>query len=145
MLTATALLGSVFLGVNGFFSPETPHLVLLFCLFMGGLSRSFFFTGMNVFGYADIDEAEASQATAIASVMQQISVALGVAVAGGLLEVTTRIRGVPLDLTDFHIAWFVVAGLASLSAFSFLGLPPDDGSDVSGHRVKPLPKAEPAA
>jgi hypothetical protein len=145
MLTATSLLGCVFLGINGFFTPQTPHLLLMFCLFMGGITRSFFFTGINVFGYADVDESEASQATAIAAVTQQISVALGVAVAGGLLEITTRLRGGPLDLTDFHIAWYVVAGLAALSAFAFMRLPPDAGSDVSGHRIKPLPKTESVA
>ena len=114
----------------------------MLCLFIGGLTRSFFFTGINVFGYADVDEADASQATAIAAVTQQISVALGVAVAGGVLELTTQLRGGPLDLTDFHIAWFVVATLAVISAFSFLRLPPDAGDNVSGHRVKPLPKVE---
>jgi Na+/melibiose symporter-like transporter len=144
-LTITSAIGCVFLAVNGLFSPETNHYLLMFCLFVGGLTRSFFFTGINVFGYADVDEAEASQATAIAAVMQQISVALGVAIAGGILEATTLIRGVPLDLTSFHIAWYIVAVLAAISAFSFFRLPPDAGSNVSGHRVKPLPKAEAVA
>lgn len=142
MLTATALLGCIFLAINGFFTPGTNHYVLMACLFIGGLTRSFFFTGVNVFGYANVSEAEASQATAIASVAQQISVALGVAVAGGVLEFATQIRGGPLDLADFHVAWFVVAGLAALSAISFLRLPPDAGSDVSGHKTRPIDKAE---
>lgn len=115
------------------------------CLFIGGITRSFFFTGVNVFGYADISEADASQATAITAVTQQISVALGVAVAGGVLELSTTIRGGPLDLTDFHIAWFVVATLAAVSAFAFFRLPPDSGGNVSGHHVKPLPKVEAVA
>jgi hypothetical protein len=131
--------------VNGFFTPETNHYLLMFCLFIGGLTRSFLFTGINVFGYADVGEAEASQATAIAAVTQQISVALGVAVAGGILEAATQIQGAPLDLGDFHIAWFIVAIIAAISAFSFFRLPPDAGANVSGHQVKPLPKAEAVA
>ena len=142
ILTATSVLGCVFLGVNGFFSPETPHYVLMLSLFIGGLCRSFFFTGVNVFGYADVSEADASQATAIAAVTQQISVALGVAVAGGVLEAMTQISGQPLSLGDFHVAWFVVAGLAAISAFAFFRLPPDAGSTMSGHRAHALPKAE---
>ena len=111
----------------------------MFCLFMGGVTRSFFFTGVNVFGFADVDEKDASQATAISAVAQQVSVALGVAVAGGLLEFTSRLHGGAPTLGDFHIAWLVVAGLAAISAFFFWRLPPDAGADVSGHRPKPLP------
>ena len=145
VLATTSLLGCLFLGINGFFTPDTNHYFLMFCLFIGGVTRSFFFTGINVFGYADVGEAEASQATAIAAVTQQISVALGVAVAGGILEATTQIQGGPLNLGDFHIAWFIVALLAAISAFSFFRLPPDAGANVSGHHVKPLPKVEAVA
>ncbi len=139
MLTGMAALGTIFLAINGLFTPETPHVLLLFMLFMGGITRSFFFTGVNVFGYADVNETEASQATVISAVAQQISIALGVAAAGGLLEFTSRLHGGGPTLTDFHIAWFVVAGIAAVSALSFLRLPPDAGADVSGHSAKPLP------
>jgi MFS family permease len=139
MLTGMAVLGTVFLAINGLFTPETPHVLLLFFLFMGGITRSFFFTGVNVFGYADVHETEASQATVISAVAQQISIALGVAVAGGLLEFTSRLHGGEPTLSDFHIAWFSVAGVAAVSALFFARLPPDAGADVSGHGAKPLP------
>jgi len=142
VLAATSVLGSIFLAINGLFTPETNHYLLMFALFVGGLTRSFFFTGVNTFGYADVSEAEASQATSIYAVAQQISVALGVAVAGGILEASVQLRGAPLDLADFHIAWFIVAALAMISAVQFLRLPPDAGSNVSGHRLKPLAKEE---
>ena len=144
-LMFTSLIGCVFLAINGFFTPATNHYLLMFALFIGGLMRSFFFTGVNVFGYADLDDTQASQGTAIAAVTQQISVALGVAVAGGILEAATMIRGGPLDLADFHIAWFIVAGIAVFSTFAFMRLPPDAGANVSGHRVKPIEKAEAVA
>ena len=145
-LTACAVLGVVFLGINGLFTPETPHLLIMFCLFLGGVTRSFFFTGVNVFGYADVDETEASQATVISAVAQQISIALGVAVAGGLIEFTSRLHGGAPNLGDFHIAWFVVAGIAAISTLFFWRLPPDAGADVSGHHARPLPvKPDPIA
>ncbi|MGN6159720.1 MAG: DHA2 family efflux MFS transporter permease subunit [Devosia sp.] len=142
VLAATSLLGCLFLAANGLFTPQTNHYFLMFVLFVGGLTRSFFFTGVNTFGYADIKEADASQATSIAAVVQQISVALGVAVAGGILEAATQIRNAPLDLFDFHIAWYIVAVLALISTVQFLRLPPDAGANVSGHRVRPMQKAE---
>ena len=145
VLAVTSLIGCVFLAINGFFTPQTNHYLLMALLFVGGLTRSFFFTGVNVFGYSEISETEASQATSIAAVVQQISVALGVAVAGGILEATVQIKGAPLDLSDFHIAWFIVAAIAAFSAISFFRLPPDAGANVSGHRAQGLPKAEAVA
>ena len=53
---------------------------------------SFFFTGVNALGFADVDEHEASQATAINAVSQQLSIALGVAVAGGVLELSSSLH-----------------------------------------------------
>jgi hypothetical protein len=141
-LLATALVGCLMLAVNGFFTPETPHIFLYGALILGGLVRSTFFTGINALGYADIEEHEASQATAITAVSQQLSIAFGVALAGGVLELSSSINGTELSLGDFHLAWFIVAGVAALSALPFLRMPPDAGSAVSGHQVKPLPKVD---
>ncbi|WP_425285221.1 MFS transporter [Devosia insulae] len=143
-LMVTALLGCTFLAVNGFFTPAVPHWLLMGSLLFGGLTRSFFFTGVNALVFADVDEAHASQATAINAVSQQLSVAAGVAVAGGALEIASNLHGGELVLADFHIAWFVVAAVAICSAIPFMRLPPDAGSDVSGHKAKPIAKPVPA-
>jgi hypothetical protein len=45
-----------------------PHWLLMGALLFGGLTRSFFFTGVNALVFADVDEAHASQATAINAV-----------------------------------------------------------------------------
>ena len=126
--------GCVLLGVMGFVDPETPRPYLYLVLLVMGLMRSMFFTGVNALGFADIDDSEASQASAITAVSQQLSVALGVAVAGGVLEVSSQLTGSELSLFDFHVAWFVVAAISLLSALPFLRLPADAGADVSGHR-----------
>ena len=129
------------LSVNGFFTPETPHIYIYAILLATGLLRSMFFTGINALGFSDVDEQEASQASAITAVSQQLSVAFGVAVAGGALEVSAQFMGGELSLGAFHVAWFVVAGVSLLSALFFWRLPPDAGSDVSGHKVMtPTPK-----
>ncbi len=52
-----------------------------------------FFTSANALVFADIDDKDASQATAISAVSQQISVALGVAVGGGVLEAAAYFSG----------------------------------------------------
>jgi EmrB/QacA subfamily drug resistance transporter len=134
VLAIAGILACVLLAINGTFTPETPHLFIYLVLLVTGLMRSIFFTGVNALGFADIDEHEASQATAITAVSQQLAIAFGVAVAGGALELSSRLGGGELGLDDFHIAWFVVAGVSLLSALPFLRLPPDAGSDISGHR-----------
>ena len=143
-LMLLALVGCVFLAINGFFMPNTPHWLLMGSLFIGGLTRSFFFTGVNALVFADVDEEHASQATAINAVAQQLSIAAGVAVAGATLELTSNLlHGGELTLADFHIAWFVVAIVTIGSAIPFLKLPPNAGSDVSGHTAHRPPVAQP--
>lgn len=119
---------------NGYFTPETPHLVIITFLVMAGFSRSFFFTGVNALSYADISDREASQATSMSSVLQQISLALGVAVAAAILEASSKISGTHLQLADFHLAFFIVAGLSLLAAIPFITMARNAGSAVSGHK-----------
>ena len=123
---------------TGFFTPATPHLVIILVLLIGGFSRSFFFTGVNALAYADIDDAQASQATSMSSVMQQISLALGVAVAAAILETSIYIRGEALQVADFHVAFYVIALLTVVATIPFIRMDKSAGQLVSGHRNKPI-------
>lgn len=135
-----ALISSIFIGVNGFFTPETPQWIIMACLLIGGVIRSTCFTGLNAMVFADIDEADSSQATAINSVAQQISVATGVAVGGAVLDIASNMHGGDLILSDFHTAFFVVAIVSATSSFTFFRLPQDAGAEVSGHHGPALAK-----
>ncbi len=134
MLGFAAAIGGLLVAVHGLFTEATPVPVMMGVLVASGVLRSIFFTGTNAIGYADVSDEEASQATAIVAVAQQLSIAFGVAVAGAILEVSTRISGSELAVFDFQIAFFVVGGLSMLSALVYLRLPADAGSNVSGHR-----------
>ncbi|WP_274425234.1 MFS transporter [Chelativorans sp. YIM 93263] len=134
VLITAAIMGSVFIGVNAFFTPATPHGVIIAVLVAGGFFRSLFFTSANALVFADINDREASQATAIAAATQQISIALGVAVGGGVIEATTYMTGESLGLDAFFNAFIVVALLSSLAALPFFRLPANTGSAVSGHK-----------
>ncbi len=134
VLIGASILACVVLGFFGFFEPDTPHIYLYATLLVSGVLRSIFFTGCNALGFADVGEQDASQASAITVVSQQLSVAFGVALAGGVLELSSQFTGGGLQLINFHIAWFVVAGVSLLGALPFLRLPADAGADVSGHR-----------
>jgi MFS family permease len=129
-----ALLSAGFVAVNALFTPATPIVLIMVFLLFGGVLRSLCFTGVNALVFADVEAADASQATAINSVAQQISLATGVALAGGILDIAGRFHGQGILLGDFHVAFLVVAAVSALSTLAFVGLPPDAGAAVSGHR-----------
>ena len=129
-----ALASAAFIAVNAAFTPATPVPLIMAILLVGGVLRSICFTGINAMVFADVDEADAAQATAINSVAQQISLATGVALAGGVLDIAGRLHGSGIALADFHVAFVAVALVASLAAICFLRLPADAGATVSGHR-----------
>jgi EmrB/QacA subfamily drug resistance transporter len=140
VLGVGAVISAIFTALNGFFTPTTPEWIIMACLLLGGVIRSICFTGVNAMVFADIDESDSSQATAINAVAQQISLAMGVAVAGGILDLSSSFHGGELRLADFHIAFFLVAIVSALSAFTFFRLPQDAGATVSGHRAPVMAK-----
>lgn len=133
VLGFASVFGGLLIGVQGLFNAETSVPLMMSVLLIGGVLRSIFFTGSNAMGYADVEDSEASQATAIVAVGQQVSVAFGVAVAGAILEMTSVLSGGHLTLLNFQIAFFTVGGLSALAGLIYLRLPADAGSDVSGH------------
>jgi len=135
VLGFAAVFGGLLIAAQGLFTTETPVAVMMIILVAGGVLRSIFFTGTNAIGYADISDEEASQATAIVAVGQQLSVAFGVAVAGAILEITTTFSGGHLTLLNFQIAFFAVGGMSALASIIYFRLPHDAGSNVSGHRA----------
>ena len=95
-LVVNCLISGVFLGVCALFTPSTPHWLLLLTLLTGGFFRSLQFTAFNAISYADIDSPQMSRATSFASVSQQMSGAIGVAVAA------ICVRGDPVRLRRFR-------------------------------------------
>ncbi len=139
VLIAAAITGAATTAANAFFTPGTPYPLIMGLLLAAGFCRSFFFTGINALSYAEIGDAEASQATSMSSVLQQVSLALGVAAAAAILEGSTALEGRALGLADFHLAFAVVAGLSLLAVLPFLRMPRDAGANVSGHGRAPEP------
>ena len=117
------------------FSPETPHWILIVALLIGGLSRSLFFTGSNALGFANIDNAAATHASTMNSVMQQVSIAMGVAVAAAILETSTALHSGGLQLSDFHMAFFVITIITLAATAPFLRMSNEIGANVSGHKA----------
>ena len=128
--TVVTMLGLVEMGV---FRPDTPVPLMLVLLFITGFSQSIFWTATNAFTFADIDDRDAGQATAISQVAVQLSLASGVAIGGGVLEGMRLLHGGDVAMPDFHVAFFVMAGIGLVSSALFLRLPREAGSNLTTH------------
>jgi EmrB/QacA subfamily drug resistance transporter len=135
-LIVIGLISGAFLGVCALFTPSTPHWALLLILLAGGFFRSLVFTALNALSYADIDSRRMSRATSFASVSQQMSGAVGVAVAAICVEtIQLGFGDSELMARDLSLAFVAVAVVSSLSVFVFARLKPDAGAAVSGRMV----------
>lgn len=132
VMIVSALIASAFIAVAAAFTPETPVPVILAVLFSAGLMRSLFFTGVNSLVFAELDEKQIAPATALAAATQQLSIALGVAIAGGILELFAILTGQTLGLASFSWAFLIVAAISASAALPFIWLHPDAGNAVSG-------------
>ncbi len=94
-----------FTAANIFFTPLTPHIVILAVLLTAGFRARCIFTSANALVFATLDDKQTSQATAISATIQQISIALGVAVAGGVLELSGALTGQATSIESFHVAF----------------------------------------
>jgi hypothetical protein len=118
-------------------SPATPDWATYILLLAAGLSRSMNFTALNTLGFADIHAAQRSSASTLSSMLQQVSLLLGVAVAAAVLNLSRTIHGgVALSAIDFRWAFLVVALIGAVSSLRFLSLPRDAGAEVSRHKIK---------
>ncbi|KKC34658.1 MFS transporter [Devosia psychrophila] len=115
----------------GLFTPETAVALIIGILVFVGFWQSIFWTGSNAFVFADIDDKDAGQANVIGQVSTQMSIALGVALGGGMLEASTALRGGELVLADFHFAFMVLSAVCLISTVMFLRLPINAGHQLT--------------
>ncbi|MBX3582468.1 MAG: MFS transporter [Rhizobiaceae bacterium] len=135
VLVAAAMLSGCLIAANALFTAQTSHMAIIAVLVSAGFLRSLFFTSSNALVFAEIDEKESSQATAISAAMQQITMAIGVAVGGGILEGSYYLTGEPTGQSAFSAAFVIVGTISALAMVPFLSLHANAGAAVSGHRV----------
>ncbi len=124
-------------GVISLFSlvvPATPIPLIVLLGLALGFFNSLQFSGMNSMAYADIEPADSSMASTIASSLQQMSMSFGLACGSlvtawflGDLPQTDRVA----VTTALHHAFLALGGLTILSSLSFWTLSLKDGESVS--------------
>ncbi|MDB5989502.1 MAG: major facilitator superfamily multidrug efflux pump [Herbaspirillum sp.] len=134
VLTWNAALSGLVLASYGLFTPDTPYLIMLTAVLVGGFLPSMQFTGFNSLAYADLDNADVSNATSMASVVQQISLGLGVTISALVVTFSSRLQGhAHIGATDFWPA-FMTIGLFSMASIPMVRhLANDAGAALTGH------------
>jgi predicted MFS family arabinose efflux permease len=124
-------LTALFTAAPGFFTPDTPMVVMMTALLLGGFCRSNQFIAANTIAYADVPDSQTAAASTLSAVMQQIGLALGVSFGGVMLHLA---RGSDGALTpDRFVLPFVAIGLVTLLALPvYLALDKDAGATISG-------------
>lgn len=147
VLTVNGLMASLAILACATLTPGLPAAVTMIVLFAAGCFRSMQFTSQNTLMFADIPDGLKSSATTLSSMVHQLSIGIGVAVAALVLNSSASLRGgadAAPDSVDFRIALAAMALIALVSVSRFFFLDPDAGAEVSGHRPaghKPVTKS----
>jgi len=123
-------------------TPNTPRIIIMATLFFGGLTRSMQYTNFNTIGFADVPKAGLSGANTFFATVQQMSVAMGIALGAVALKTSMLIHGNKsgrLTMADFPLAFIFVSVIAMTALLDSLRLHPEAGAVVSG-RSAPLGK-----
>ena len=134
VLVFNGLIAAALLAGFGLFRPSTPHALIIGVLAVSGCFRSLQFTSLNAISYADVDQRLMGQASSLAGMMQQLSLSLGVAIGGYLLQLAGLLRGAPAtDVHNFYLAFLGVGAIAASSALVMARLPRHAGAEMAGH------------
>jgi EmrB/QacA subfamily drug resistance transporter len=131
LISNTVILG-ILLMAFGTIGPGTPIWLILLQAGCYGALASMQYTSMNTLVYADVPSAKASNASSIASTLQQLSMSFGVAAAGlvTVFFIPASLRGNPGEfIQGLHRAFFLLGAFTILSTLVFSRLKRDDGAD----------------
>ncbi len=122
-------------------TPATPVPVIVALLFASGMTRSMQFTALNTLAFADVPEGWMSGANTVFNMVQQLFMAMGIALGAvalrvaGLLVPGAAPGAIPVG--HFRLA-FVIIGVVSLfGSLDVLGLDPAAGNNVRLRRTSP--------
>ena len=126
--------------------PSWPLAAIYALLFAQGFTQSLQFISYNTIAYADVRSERMSAATSFYTTFQQLSLALGIAFSAAALAVSTHSLGHDQpQLVDFSVAFLAVAMVSLFASVNSSAMESHAGSQVSGHRAKPLAPVAAAA
>ena len=138
VLVSNTILIGVLLCLFGRIGLHTSVWIILLLAFCYGALTSLQYTSVNTLVYADIREEDTSNASSIASTMQQMAISFGVAIAGlttAFFLPTHTGSSSTAFIHGIHKAFYALGSLTVLSTLIFHSLRSGDGESVSQHKV----------
>ena len=132
LLGACGVTGLSYMGYS-LWGPHTPQLVVFAALMVGGLVSSLCMVALGTLGFSEIPKLRMSHATALSTMLQQLSVSFGVVLGASLLSAVSWWHGGDghhLQSRDFMPVFVIVGLLTLLSLLSFRRLPANAGADM---------------
>jgi len=137
LISNTVILGLLIL-LFATIGAGTPVWLIVLQAFCFGFFSSLQYTSMNTLVYADITEGQTSNASSIASTMQQMSISFGVATASlaAAFFLPDRFHSNSLEMIHgIHRAFLFLGGLTIWSTIVFRELKSGDGDAVSQQKA----------
>ena len=126
-----AAVTGAYLVACGFFRADTPYLLLVAVLFVGGLSRALQFTAISSLSYAEIPRDLMSRATSLSAMTQQFAQSLGVGLTAFIVHFSVAAHGRDtLTAADIAPAYWAIGAASFLSIFIFARLRAQVGEDM---------------
>jgi MFS family permease len=138
MLVSNTILVGVMMATFALVSPREPLWLTLIQLSIFGAVNSLQFTAMNTVTLKDLSSTEATSGNSLLSMVQMLSMSLGVAAAGGLLATFLSDVGHERELFAFHATFICVGLMTSASAWIFWQLSADVTTEHKGHEAHEL-------
>ena len=132
VLSVNAVITGVTFLSYGLFRPDTPHVLIMLILLVGGFFRSLQFTSLNGIAYADVEQDRMSRASTMSSMAQQLVQSIGIGMAAMLLHMFMRLAGqTHLTAATISPAFFVVGAVTFISLAFYLPLPKNAGDEMN--------------
>ncbi|MQA42765.1 DHA2 family efflux MFS transporter permease subunit [Rugamonas aquatica] len=134
VLTVNTVLIGLTISMYSFVQQGTPLYLIVMISLCLGFFNSLQFSAMNSIAYADVESADSSMASTMASSMQQLSMSFGLAtgslITGWFLGDLPQSNRVALT-SALHHAFLTLAVLTVLSSLTFWSLRKQDGESIS--------------
>jgi len=136
VLIASSILYGLFPLLLVLVDTHTPGWLIIALLFFGGCTRSFHMSASNMIIYAELPPERINGGSTLAALAQQVTMALAVAFAALLVDLSANRLGVAagaVTLRDFRAA-LLLSGVSSFLALHwYLRLHHEAGAALSGH------------
>ncbi len=138
-LTVNALISATLVAACATFQPGVSFAWIVGILVIGGFFRSLEFTSLNTIAYANIEHRYMSRATSLVAVVQQVSIAVGVAIGALAVDLTLWARGHDTIMAaDFQPAYLTIAVISGCAVFVFARMPVDAGAELARRTPTPI-------